>query len=373
MAGRPDVAIVGGGVIGCSIAYHLSVAGVRCCVLEKGSIGSEASRAAAGLLAPQSESIESADVRRLGWKSLGLFPSLAQELLDSIGIDVELVPSGILKLPTGSAEAEALQGKGHSSEGASLNLSWLTTQQLAELEPCLAHSQHGALLSSEESHINGLKLTEALARVASARGAKFLQGAEVTGFLRSGMRVSGVRTGDGDMEAAHVVLACGAWSGGVARSLGLELPVGPVRGQVLALQPAPGEKPLRHSVYHAGTYLVPKRDGSIWVGATVEEVGFHQQVTAEGVVSLLNFAIHTVPGLKEATFLRAWAGLRPGSPDNMPILGPAGEMEGLVLATGHFRNGILLAPITGKLIADYIVNDEVAPLRPFSLDRFVGH
>lgn len=370
MIGRQDVVIVGGGVIGCSVAYYLSAAGVRCCVVEKGNIGGEASRAAAGLLAPQSESIHNQDLRMMGRESLRMFPMLSRELLDSTGIDVELVQSGILKLAADSTEADALICKMGATEIAPMMVSWLDSDELNRVEPCLSNLMHGALLSSEECHINGFKLTHALARASVGQGAQILQGSEVTGFLYYNGRIGGVRTSSGDIESTHVVMANGAWSGGLASLLGLELPVRPVRGQILALQPATSDIPLRHCIYSSSMYLVPKRDGSIWVGATVEEAGFQQQVTVEGVSRLLQKGVQMMPGLRQASFQRAWVGLRPGSPDDMPILGPIGNIEGLVLATGHFRGGILLSPITGKLIADYIVRGEMAPLLPYSLARF---
>jgi glycine oxidase len=371
VVGRQDVVIVGGGVIGCSVAYYLSAAGVRCCVVEKGNIGAEASRAAAGLLAPQSESIHNHDLRMMGRESLRMFPLLSQELLDSTGIDVELAPTGILKLAADAAEADAIKGTISSTERALIKASWLDPDELTRVEPCLSNLMHGALLSSEECHINGFKLTQALARASVGQGVQILQGSEVTGFLHHDGRIGGVKTNAGDIESHHVVLANGAWSGGgLASLLGLNLPVRPVRGQILALQPATSDIPLRHCVYGAGMYLVPKRDGSIWVGATVEEVGFQQQVTVEGVVGLLQKGMQIMPGLQQASFQRAWVGLRPGSPDDMPILGPTGKIGGLVLATGHFRSGILLAPITGKLIAEHILSGDLAPLRPYSVDRF---
>ena len=367
---RADVIIVGGGIIGCSIAYYLAKAGVTSCVLEKDRIGGQASQAAAGLLIPIVESHQNVDARRLGIESLGLYPSIAKELLDSTGIDIEYVPSSILKLATDDSEVEALSAQADSEEALAEGLSWLSSHEIAEIEPGLTQSVRGALLSTSEGHVNSIRLTQALARAAAGLGVRFMEGIEVSDFLRRDMTVTGVMTSSGSMEASHVVLASGAWSGGLARALGLNLPVRPVRGQILALQPAPAVGAPRHVIYHLGTYLVQKRDGSVWVGATQEEAGFHQQVTAEGIASLLNAAICTIPGLKDATLLRAWCGLRPGSADGMPVLGSAGELDGLVLATGHFRHGVLLAPITGQLIAQHIVEGETTLPSPFSFGRF---
>ena len=236
------------------------------------------------------------------------------------------------------------------------------------LEPSLGPELHGALFSPHESHVRSPVLARALAVAAAALGADLRLGTPVRGLLRDGARVCGVETAAGRVEGANVVLCTGieaahspAWLGRAET-----LPIVPVRGQILSLSPRPPG--LRTIVWGGSTYLVPKRDGSIVVGATEERAVFDRRVTAAGVAQLLADAIRLVPGLDDAAFTGAWAGLRPATPDHLPLVGPWPGVEGLLLAAGHYRNGVLLAPLTAQLIAGLVLGkglpDEAAPLLP---------
>jgi glycine oxidase len=372
----PDVAIVGGGIIGCAVAYYAARAGARVTVVERERLGAEASSAAAGMLAPLAEDAGPGPFLDLALASLARFGPLAEDLRATTGVDIELLTPGLLRVALDDAEAAAYQAGLGWQRACGLPVRWLDAEALRALVPAISPAARGAVHSEAEHQVNPARVVEGLARAAAATGrATFLEGVAARGLLRAGDRVVGVRLSDRDLPAGHVVLAAGAWAAGASDWLGVPLPVEPVRGQMLAVRPAPapGVAPLRHTLYARCGYLVPKADGTIYIGATVERVGFDRRVTAAGLARLLGVLPALAPGLGEATFVRAWAGLRPGTPDHWPLLGPVPGLAGVTLATGHYRNGILLAPITGELIAQAALGQPTAlPLAPFGLDRFTG-
>jgi glycine oxidase len=393
----PEVAIVGGGVIGCAVAYCLAKAGARVVVVERERVGAEASSAAAGMLAPLAEGAAPGSFLDLALASLSRFAPLAEELRGATGIDVELLTPGLLRLALDEAEAAEYQAGLGWQRGLGLPLRWLDGAEVRGLEPLVRADVVGAVYSEGEHQVNPPRLTEALARAASARGAAFQLGAVVRGLLREGDRIVGVRLANGELLADHVVLAAGAWAAACGDWLGVPVPVEPVKGQMLAVSLPPGWQgegaevtagwgsrgagappggrgsgcALRHTLYARNGYLVPKADGTIYVGATVERAGYDRRVTAAGIADLLGLLPRVAPSLADATFVRAWAGLRPGTPDHLPILGPVPGLEGVSLATGHYRNGILLAPISGELIAQAVLGQPTTlSLAPFSVERF---
>jgi glycine oxidase len=365
----PDVAIVGGGIIGCAIAWHLARAGARVTVVERGQVGAEASSAAAGMLAPLAEGITPGPFLDLLLASLARYPALADALRDEAGIDIELRTDGLLRLALTEQEAGVYRAALEWQRARGLPVQWLSACELRALVPAASPAALGAVLSLAEHQVNAPRLTAALATAAARRGVALLERTPAHGLLRQGQRVTGVRLANRALTAGHVVLAAGAWAGELAAWIDRPVPVAPVRGQMLALRPA---TPLfAHTLYGPRGYLVPKLDGTVYVGATVEEAGFDCRVTAAGLAQLLELAVRLAPPLADATFVRAWAGLRPGSPDHQPILGPVPGLEGVSLAVGHFRNGILLAPITGELLAQHVLGQPTTlPLGPFSLARF---
>ncbi|MBI2165318.1 MAG: glycine oxidase ThiO [Chloroflexi bacterium] len=370
MAAASRVIVVGGGIIGCAVAYYLSEAGVKVSVFERGRLGHGASRAAAGMLSPLGEIHGPGPFLDLGLRSLRMYKGLAQELEERAGVDIEYVESGILRVAADEAGALALRSALEWQNRLGLDSRWLGEDEVRNLEPGLSSNVKGGVLSPREAHVNSLRVVEAFAQAAARRGVSFKVGASVTGLLTSGNRVTGVVAEGQKMQADFVVLAGGAWAGSLAGLVGLDLPVRPVRGQALLVHSVPAI--LRNVVFGPGSYLVPQKDGSLLVGATQEEAGFDDRVTAEGVQRLLQRGMALVPCLKDATFVTAWSGLRPGSPDGHPIIGPVKEWQGLVLAAGHFRNGVLLAPATGQLVRDYIVEGVTAPLKPLGLERFAA-
>ncbi len=363
----PDVIVVGGGVIGCAIACYLVREGLRVEVVERGELGGEASGAAAGMLAPLSEVEDVGPFQQLCLESLRMFPSLVAELREETGIDVEYLPSGILRVALNGAEEHSLRRICETTD--CLPLQWLSPDAVHCLEPGLSAAIKGAAFSPDEHQVNADRLTQAFARAAGKNGASFRRHLAVTRLLTENGRVVGVRTAEADFVAGHVVLAAGPWTRRLAASLGVDLPVFPVRGQMMAL---PSKPALRHIIWGSDGYLVPKANGLVFVGATVEKAGFRRRTTAAGLRSLSKMASMLAPRASAFAPVDSWAGLRPGSADGLPLLGPLPGWEGVSVATGHHRNGILLSPITGHLVARSLI--DASPneaLAPFSSARFL--
>ena len=319
------VAVVGAGVIGCSVAERLQRGGHQVTVYERDTVGAHASGAAAGLLAPFSE-----DERDAGARSLRLFPGLAQRLLEETGIDVQFHDMDSLT-PAFDPEDEAVLRRGGGR--------WLDAFELRRLEPGLHPDCRGAVLFPE-SQVTPPRLTQALAAAARGRGTEIREHSPVAA--------------PEDVEDADlVVLAAGPWTADLAAAFGLEVPVWPSRGQLVRLRPAPARPaPLNRMLTHGGRYLVPKPDGAVVAGSTEEEVGFDARATADGIRGLLDFARRMVPALGDATVEEVWAALRPATFDGQPIIARASER--IIIATGHNRNGILLAPITAEIVAGLV-------------------
>lgn len=363
-----DVIIVGGGVIGSATAYCLSRTGAGVALLERGEIGGQASGAAAGMLAPLSEAEGPGPFLDLALASLRLFPGLIQELEGEVGIDVEYRATGVLRVALSREEAQRLEERLPWQRGTGLRVEHLSGREARALEPRLSPRVHAASLSPDEHQVNPGRLTHALAEAARRRGAEVRAGVAVLGFLRRGDRVVGVRTREGGIEAGSVLLAAGPWTGRLAAPLGVPLPVTPVRGQMLAYR---GSGFPRHIVWGAGGYLAPKPGGFLYAGATVEEVGFRSRTTIRGLAYLRRVARTLMPSLRYKEVVSMWAGLRPATPDRLPVLGRLPGWRNVYIATGHFRNGILLAPITGRLMAQLMLQEGTEiPLEPFSPERF---
>jgi len=361
-----DALVVGGGVIGAAVAWRLARAGAAVTLLERDEIGAHASAAAAGMLAPISESLGSGAIFSLGRDSLARLEAELGELRELSGVDPELVCSGVLRVAAAD-EADALRARAEAL--AAFGCSWLDARELEKRAPGLAPGCAGALYSASEAHVDGRRLARAYAGAAERRGAELVRGVEVLGLLRDGARVVGVRTSRGDWPAHDVVLCSGAWASRAGDWLGSAVPVAPVKGQMLALEPsAPRGGPI---LWSRDVYLVPRRDGELRVGATVEHAGFDARPTAAGIARLLAGACALAPALRDAALVRVWAGLRPGTPDELPLVGAALAAPGAWLAVGHYRNGILLAALTGAALASELLDGVRLPgLDAFDPARF---
>jgi glycine oxidase len=364
MSRHPDVAVVGGGVVGCAVAWFLAREGVSVALLERDDVACQASGAAAGMLLPYGESNASGAFLDWGRRALAAFPGLCEQLREVSGIDPEFEASGALYVASDARVESHLRAKLDVVAGAGLE--WLDPLAARDAEPQVRDDLRGALWSPREAHVRSPLLTRAYAAAAQALGARIERGVVVSALRFDSGRCRGVVTSRGEFSAGAVVLCGGAWTPQLAP---FELPIEPVRGQIASLDnPTP---PLRHIVFEGAVYLVPKRDGSLVVGATEERCGFDRRVTAAGVSSLLAGACALVPRLGESGFRAAWAGLRPATPDRMPVIGAAPECEGLFVAAGHFRNGVLLSSVTGQLVAAELLGKPLpGGTEPFRPGRF---
>ena len=366
-----DVVIVGGGVIGCAIAYYLRKLDVEVTIVDKGEIGTQASSAAAGLLAPLGSLSGPGPFADLLLASWSMFPSLIAELEDASGVHLEYEQTGSLRIVRNPKNTGNLRKRMHEWKPLGLEMHWLSGEKSRQREPLLAADVCAAIYAPEEAQIKAPQLVKAFARAAANSGAIFYSSREILGVARQDRKVTGVYTAQNEMLGCnHLIVASGAWAAGCGIWLDTPLPVNPQRGQILTLkQPSP--HPLQHIIFGEAVYLAPKKDNTIIVGATKEEVGFDKQITAGGIAWLLSTAIRLVPGLDNCAIDQVWAGLRPKTPDNLPILGKAAHWENVTLAVGHGSVGIMLSAITGKSIAE-LVTTEIVPeiIEAFSVERF---
>ncbi|HET7444064.1 MAG TPA: glycine oxidase ThiO [Solirubrobacterales bacterium] len=367
-----DAIFVGGGVIGLACGWRAAQRGARVVVLERAEPPAGATRVAAGMLAPVGElTFGEPELLELTLESAALYPEFVAELEGASGQQTGYSREGALHIALDRDEAAQLRRVHDLQRSLGLEAEWLGPRRCRVLEPGLSPSFHGGVFAPGEAAIDPRAMAAALTAALRAAGGELRTGAAVVDGIFGGDRLVGVRTGAGDeLRADAVVLANGAWSGATewlpehARP-----PVRPVKGEVLELRGRDGAgAPCQRIVCSERVYLVPRPDGRLIVGATVEERGFDTAVSAGGVLELLREAYRLLPDVAEMELVGAIAGLRPGTPDNLPLIGP-GAIDGLVLATGHFRNGILLAPLTADRIAANLATGQNPAARlPFDAD-----
>jgi glycine oxidase len=357
-----DAVVVGGGAIGLCCAWRAARRGARVVVLDRAQPPSGATRVAAGMLAPVGElAFGEPELLRMTVAAAELYPGFIAELEAASGIDTGYVRRGALHVALDRDEAAELRRIHDLQRSLGLGAEWLPPRRCRELEPGLTPSFNGGVHAPNEAAVDPRRLTAALLAALAAEGVEVRGDAEVSEALR-GKRIVGVRTAAGEeLRARTVVAATGAWLGAAPWLPKEARPaVRPVKGQIVELRSPDGLAPCERIVASERVYLVPRDDGRLVAGATVEERGFDSTVTAGGVHEVLREAYRLLPDVAEMELVEAMAGLRPGTPDNLPIVGP-GEIEGLVLAGGHYRNGILLAPLTGESVADLL--EEAHPAR----------
>jgi glycine oxidase len=355
-----DVLVVGGGVIGLSCAWRLAQRGARVAVLERGEPGGGATRVAAGMLAPVGElTFGEPELLELTLAAAKLYPKFVAELEAATGESTGFEPFGALHVALDRDEAAQLRRVHDLQRSLELEAEWLPPRRCRDLEPGLTPSFHGGVFAAGEAAVDPRALTRVLVAAARAEGVVVRGGTEVAESIFEGERLVGVRTAAGEeLRAEAVVLAGGAWSGNAAwLPAKAHPPVRPVKGQVVELRSRSTEPVARHILASERVYLVPRKDGRLVIGATVEEMGYDTAVTAGGVHELLREAYRLLPDVAEMEWVGATAGLRPGTPNNLPLVGP-GAIDGLVLATGHFRNGILLAPLAAQAVADLVASPD---------------
>lgn len=359
-AGKSDVLVVGAGVIGLSIARALHKCGAgKVTILERGSPGRESSHAAAGMLAPQAEAETPDDFFRFCRASNELYPAFCAALLEETGIDPEFDDSGTLYLAFDESDLHELGRRYEWQSAAGLRVEHLSAEDTHKLEPFVSPDSLGSLYFPEDRQVENRRLLSSLLSYCEINGIEVISGAEVVTV--SGLKgiADGVVCSDGRrFSAGSVVLATGAWTSfikGAEPLQGIPL-IKPIRGQMLSFRAA--KQLFRHVIYSPRGYIVPRRYGRILAGATTEDAGFENKVTEDGMTLVLDHALEISPSLESLPIQERWSGLRPYAEAGHPVIGPVGGMERLFVAAGHYRNGILLAPLTAELLSKLIVNGE---------------
>jgi glycine oxidase len=366
-----EVLIIGGGVIGLSIARELQKKGAeRITVVDRGNLGAEASWAAAGMLAPNVETDSDADFHRFGIESLELYPKFAAELLDETGIDIELDRTGTLCVAFSEDESDELHETFARQTARNVSVELLAGEEVRRLEPSISEEVRAALFYPNDWQVENRKLVAALREFARRNDIKIVENVEVSELITENQNVVGARTSAGNFRSDTTVIATGAWTSFIKiGNAKMPVSIRPIRGQMVSFSNR--ERLLRHVVYGHRGYLVPRTDGRILVGATVEDVGFDKTTNAEGVDSLRLAAIEILPQLANSETGETWAGLRPFADDGLPVLGEIADWRNVMIATAHYRNGILLAPKTAQIVAERIIDGiESEFLKLFSVDRF---
>lgn len=358
------ICVVGGGVIGLLTAYELAQAGRAVIVIDRGRLGRESSWAGGGILSPLYPWRYPAAVSSLALWGQQRYPSLTKELFDASGVDAEWTPSGTLTVAAPDADLAVRWAEKHRT-----NTHLVSAAKLQELEPGLL-VDGPALLDEGVAQIRSPRLLSALAHTLRRKGVEIWENVVVEGVVTGRGRLQALRTSRGELQAQQCIVTAGAWTGQLLAQTGLTLPIRPVRGQMLVLRAQPGL--VRHIVLKEGRYLVPRREGRILVGSTIEEVGFDHSTTLAAREELWAAAVGLVSALADYEIEHQWAGLRPGSPEGIPYIGAHPEIRGLFVSTGHYRNGIVLAPASARLAADLMLGREplLDPI-PYALARAV--
>ncbi len=367
------VAIIGGGVIGCLTAWMLKQRGATPIVLERGNLGSESSWAGAGILCPINPWLYPDAFTHLVDASLAMYPQLQEELEDISGMSIERLENGLLVPLFADDRIDHRQAALDWSKRFGWQVEELDIVAATKDEPALSANIQGALLWPRVSQLRNPRLLQALRKVLEAESIEVREQAEAASLSRQGGKVNGVTLADGsEIQADAVLLAAGSWSGELADQMGFSLPVQPVKGQIVLLKSEPGL--LRHIVKHDRAYFVPRADGRILIGASMENVGFRRGNTVEVINELMQAMHNIVPGLEDAEVEQQWMGFRPGSPDGLPFMGPVPGVSGLWVASGHYRNGVALAPITASIMSDWMMGQEPQmDMSAFRLDRDVSN
>ena len=375
------VVVIGGGIIGLLTALRLKQRGANVSILDKGKVAAEASWAGAGILCPIHPWLYPDDFTKLVQASLDLYPELQAELEAETRYDIQRIQSGLLIPCFADDRIKHQDAAAAWSDKFGWDMRRLNANEAREIEPTLSDEVEEALLWQDVYQLRNPELLKAVLLHLQKLDVPIIEGCEVSSLLEDGKgSITGVQTSDGrKFEADAVLLAAGSWSANLAQQSGFKLPVQPVKGQIVLLKTKPNT--LKHIIKHDDAYFVPRKDGRILVGATMENVGFERSNTVEALDELLAATQKLVPSLmKDAQIEQQWVGFRPGSPDGLPFLGEMPSKKGLWVATGHYRNGVALAPITANLMADWICGtqpslnmDAFAPDRPMKESISVGY
>ena len=372
MARQPEVVIIGGGAIGCSAAYYLRSEGLEVALVDKGPVGREASWASAGIIGPSTHPQGDPWFRQATRLSRQLFDELNGALFEDTGRRMGYGGRGSMTLAMSPGEAAEAAADAEREAMAGVSLEILTGSEARRREPALPEDLEAVILHPEGRFLDARNYTATVARAAQLKGVKMRPGWPVTALTRDGARVTGVRSGHERLGAGWVINAAGAWAGMLDG--GLSAPITPDHGQIMSLEgPNLG---LRHTLHRWGRYgyITPRPDGRVVVGATHEEIGFRRRITPQGLNYLAGVVSTVLPGIMEQAMLDIWTGLRPASPDTLPIVGPDPRASGGFLwAAGHSSSGIMQAPATAKVLVDLVLGRKPRiPLDKVGIERFLG-
>jgi glycine oxidase len=361
MPDNPDVLIIGGGVIGLTTAYFLARDGASVTVVDKGDFGQEASWAGAGILPPCKPSPDRHPYDQLRGHSMALYPTLSAELRQKTGIDNGFLQTGGLVLAVDEAAFRQWQAEGVSCE-------MVEGKSLYRIEPELTPDVKRACYLPEVCQLRNPRHLKALLAGCQSLGVKLRPGCACHGFARQGNRINSLWTAAGSLVAGRYLVAAGAWTDSLLGPLGWRPGVHPIRGQIVLLNTGPGV--MHRIIEQAKRYIVPRPDGRVLIGSTEEAAGYDKRTTALAIGELLAFGLTLVPALASAQLERCWAGLRPGTADGMPFIGPVPGLENLFVSAGHFRSGLTLAPATALVMKELLLGQPLTvPLEGFRLDR----
>ena len=354
-----DIIVIGAGIIGCAVAYELARRGASVQVIDDRQPGMGATQASAGMLAPFTEAKDRNTVfLDLAVRSLDLYDEFVARVTQTSKMSVGYQRTGTIDVASTDERMAALRDVATRLQSRGVPLTLLDAAAARVAEPHLGHSVAGALFIGAHGYVQASELTRALVAAAQHHGAQFVEGSRASGVTKRGADLV-VETGRESLTAGAVVVTAGSWAGQIDVVGGARVPVRPVRGQLLHL--AWQGAPLQRVTWGDHCYMVPWDDGTLLLGATQEEVGFDERTTVDGVRQLMNAACELVPDAAKASLMSARVGLRPGTPDTMPIIGWSQAAPNLMYATGHFRNGVLLSPLTAQLVADAMLSNNIDP------------
>jgi glycine oxidase len=351
-----DAVIAGGGLIGASIALELAEAGLRVGLFDAREPGREASWASAGMISPAPENPEMIPFVPMSLASAKLYPEFVRKVEELAGAAVGYRKDGAIEVIVDGNAQEELSTVIALQHGVGLKAEALSAEKARKMEPALTEEIRAAVFREDEGSVDARALTDAMLKAARRRGVQICAGNGAKAVWKTGERCQGLMLENGQVEAGWTVIAAGCFSAKI-EGVAAYAPVFPAKGQMIALRCEAVE--IHRPLWLEHTYLVPRNDGRIIAGSTIERAGFDHAVTAGGLKKILNEAIRLAPGLEKARVVESWAGLRPDSPDHLPIIGPT-DLEGLLMATGHFRSGILLAPVTAVMIREWVTKREVS-------------
>lgn len=361
-----DALIIGGGVIGGAIALELAKQGTDCTVLEKGAFSSEASTASAGMLCPQAEMFQPKMEPAIFLESMKKYQNWTKELENISNIPVQRVQEGMIRVVFSDEEKEKIK---KTLSSADSHGTWVNPEEIHNMEPSVTKENKGGVYFPEDGQLHPIHLAKSIYTALKRLGSNIEESTPALSLITENNRVLGARTSNGDFFAEYTIVAAGAWTSSLLSPLGLHLPVFPVKGQMIAAK-APSLN-IQKTVQGLGSMILPRQDGTLTLGVTIEDTGFNKEPTIDGVSRIYQTTSQLIPELERAKFLTTWAGLRPGTPDGIPYIGEFADYDGLMVAAGHYSIGILLAPITAKTILQMINGEHIdRGMKPFLPSRF---